>query len=136
MGDIILSTAAQQYGGFTVPEVDKILGPYAQKSYDKYISEFLKYADENWNGREEKAIEYALDKVRRDFDQGWQGIEYKLNTVGSSRGDYPFVTVTLGLGTGQFEKMCNISLLEVHKGGQGKKGHKKTGTVPEDRISL
>ena len=26
MGDIILSTAAQQYGGFTVPEVDKILG--------------------------------------------------------------------------------------------------------------
>ena len=131
MGDIILSTAAQQYGGFTVPEVDKILGPYAQKSYDKYISEFLKYADENWNGREEKAIEYALDKVRRDFDQGWQGIEYKLNTVGSSRGDYPFVTVTLGLGTGQFEKMCNISLLEVHKGGQGKKGHKKPVLFPK-----
>ena len=131
MGDIILSTAAQQYGGFTVPEVDKILGPYAQKSYDKYISEFLKYADENWNGREEKAIEYALDKVRRDFDQGWQGIEYKLNTVGSSRGDYPFVTVTLGLGTGQFEKMCNISLLEVHKGGQGKRGHKKPVLFPK-----
>ena len=85
MGDIILSTAAQQYGGFTVPEVDKILGPYAQKSYDKYIQEFMKYADESWSGREEKAIEYALDKVRRDFDQGWQGIEYKLNTVGSQR---------------------------------------------------
>ncbi len=33
MGDIILSTAAQQYGGFTVPGVDKILGPYARKSY-------------------------------------------------------------------------------------------------------
>ena len=30
MGDIVLSTAAQQYGGFTVPEVDKILAPYAQ----------------------------------------------------------------------------------------------------------
>ena len=98
MGDIILSTAAQQYGGFTVPEVDKILAPYAQKSYDKYIQEFMKYSDESWTGREERAIEYALDKVRRDFDQGWQGIEYKLNTVGSSRGDYPFVTVTLGLG--------------------------------------
>ena len=37
MGDIILSTAAQQYGGFTVPEVDKILEPYAEKSYDKYL---------------------------------------------------------------------------------------------------
>ena len=91
----------------------------------------MKYSDENWTGREEKAVEYALDKVRRDFDQGWQGIEYKLNTVGSSRGDYPFVTVTLGLGTGQFEKMCNISLLEVHKGGQGKAGHKKPVLFPK-----
>ena len=36
-------------------------------------------------GREEKAVEYAMDKVRRECDQGWQGIEYKLNTVGSSR---------------------------------------------------
>ena len=82
----------------------------------------MKYSDESWTGREERAIEYALDKVRRDFDQGWQGIEYKLNTVGSSRGDYPFVTVTLGLGIKQFEKMASISLLEVHKGGQGKAG--------------
>ena len=131
MGDIILSTAAQQYGGFTVPEVDKILAPYAQKSYDKYIQEFMKYSDESWTGREERAIEYALDKVRRDYDQGWQGIEYKLNTVGSSRGDYPFVTVTLGLGTSMFEKMISISLLEVHKNGQGRKGHKKPVLFPK-----
>ena len=41
MGDIILSTAAQQYGGFTVPEVDKILAPYAEKSYRKYREDFL-----------------------------------------------------------------------------------------------
>lgn len=40
MGDIILSTAAQQYGGFTVPEADKILEPYAEKSYRKYFDEF------------------------------------------------------------------------------------------------
>ena len=91
MGDIILSTAAQQYGGFTVPEVDKVLAPYAEKSYKKYREEFLKYTDPSWEGTEEKAEEYAMNKVRRDFDQGWQGIEYKLNTVGSSRGDYPFV---------------------------------------------
>ena len=114
MGDIVLSTAAQQYGGFTVPEVDKILAPYAEKSYAKYIEEFKQFADPSWEGVEEKAEAYAMSKVRRDFDQGWQGIEYKLNTVGSSRGDYPFVTVTLGLGTERFEKMCNISLLLVH----------------------
>ena len=131
LGDIVLSTAAQQYGGFTVPEVDKILGPYAEKSYVKHKEEFLKYVDPSWPGVEEKAEEYAMNKLRREFDQGWQGIEYKLNTVGSSRGDYPFVTVTMGLGTKRFEKMCNISLLEVHKGGQGKPGNKKPVLFPK-----
>ena len=46
MGDIILSSASQQYGGFTVPEVDKILAPYAQKSYDKYVQEYKEDAME------------------------------------------------------------------------------------------
>lgn len=131
MGDIILSTAAQQYGGFTVPEVDKILAPYAEKSYVKYKEEFKLFADPSWTGLDEKTENYAMSKVRRDFDQGWQGIEYKLNTVGSSRGDYPFVTVTLGLGTERFEKMCNISLLQVHKKGQGKDGNKKPVLFPK-----
>ena len=35
IGDIVLSAASQQYGGFTVPSVDLILEPYAQKSYEK-----------------------------------------------------------------------------------------------------
>ena len=131
IGDIILSTAAQQYGGFTVPEMDKVLNPYAEKSYKKYKEEFIQYADPSWRGVEQRAEEYALNKVKRDFDQGWQGIEYKLNTVGSSRGDYPFVTVTIGLGTKPFEKMCNISLLNVHKGGQGKPGNKKPVLFPK-----
>ena len=38
MGDIILSSAAQQYGGFTIPEVDKILEPYAQKTYNSMLN--------------------------------------------------------------------------------------------------
>ena len=131
MGDIVLSTAAQQYGGFTVPEVDKILAPYAEKSYKKYVEEFLKYLDASWDGVQERAKMYALDKVKRDYDQGWQGIEYKLNTVGSSRGDYPFVTMTLGLGQSDFERMCSISLLNVHKEGQGKPGNKKPVLFPK-----
>jgi len=131
MGDIILSTAAQQYGGFTVPEVDKVLAPYAEKSYKKYIEEFLKYGDPSWEGYEKKAEKYAMDKVKRDFEQGWQGIEYKLNTVGSSRGDYPFVTVTIGLGTERFAKLASISLLQVHEKGQGKPENRKPVLFPK-----
>lgn len=131
MGDIILSTAAQQYGGFTVPEVDKVLAPYAEKSFKRYIEEFKRYGRPEWEGYEEQAERYAYDKLKRDFEQGWQGIEYKLNTVGSSRGDYPFVTVTLGLGTSEFEKMASISLLQVHRKGQGKPGNRKPVLFPK-----
>ena len=138
MGDIILSTAAQQYGGFTVPEVDKILAPYAKKSYDKYFNEYLEIC-EDVNGiipevmdyRCEKACEYATEKVKRDFEQGWQGIEYKLNTVGSSRGDYPFVTMTFGLATSKFGKMASITFLNTHKEGQGRDGNKKPVLFPK-----
>lgn len=143
MGDIILSTAAQQYGGFTVPEVDKILEPYAEKSYQKYYKEFLEIFYSDIDGVyidvlstseykiAEKACEYATEKVKRDFEQGWQGIEYKLNTVGSSRGDYPFVTMTFGLSTTRFGKMASITFLNVHKEGQGKAGNKKPVLFPK-----
>ena len=40
MGDVIINTAAMQYGGFTVPEVDTILAPYAEKSFKKYFNEY------------------------------------------------------------------------------------------------
>lgn len=136
MGDIILSTAAQQYGGFTVPEVDKIFEPYAEKSYEKYYQEYMKIADDIEYERvlevhSKKASEYATGKVQRDFEQGWQGIEMKLNSVGSSRGDYPFVTMTIGLATSKFGKMASISLLKVHSEGQGKKGFKRPVLFPK-----
>lgn len=135
MGDIILSTAAQQYGGFTVPEVDKILEPYAEKSYKKYFNEYLEIVKQNYVDSNlylnEKADQYATKQVERDFEQGWQGIEMKLNTVGSSRGDYPFVVMTGGLATSKFGKMAMITLLQVHSKGQGKPGFKRPVLFPK-----
>lgn len=136
MGDIILSTAAQQYGGFTVPEADKILEPYAEKSYRKYFDEFKDISfcvDSEFDNDllNDIADKYATNKVHRDFEQGWQGIEYKLNSVSSSRGDYPFVTITIGLATSKFGKMAAITLLNVHKDGQGKKGFKRPVLFPK-----
>ena len=134
LGDIILTTASQQYGGFTVPEIDKILSPYAEKSYRKYVDEYLaimKAHGITLFDSSDECIQYAMDKVKRDFEQGFQGIEMKLNTVGSSRGDYPFITMTFGLGTGTFEKMASITFLEVHQKGQGKDGNKKPVLFPK-----
>lgn len=134
MGDIILATAAQQYGGFTVPEVDKILEPYAEKSFFKYRDEYLenaKYWGVDKNEVASLCVMYAIDKVQRDIEQGYQGIEMKLNTVGSSRGDYPFITFTFGLSTTMFGRMINKTILRVHRNGQGKKGNKKPVLFPK-----
>ena len=126
IGDIVMSAASQQYGGFTVPEVDKILAPYAEKTYKKeferYISLGLPF---------EKADEEATKDVQNDFEQGFQGWEYKFNTVASSRGDYPFITITLGLGTGKYEKMASIAALKIRMNGQGKKTCKKPVLFPK-----
>ena len=126
IGDIVLSAASQQYGGFTVPSADLILEPYAEKSYALYIEKYTSLGLD-----EEKAKEIAMADTQRDFEQGFQGWEYKFNSVSSSRGDYPFITVTIGTGTGRFAKMASITMLNVRKNGQGKKGHKKPVLFPK-----
>lgn len=126
MGDIIVSAASQQYGGFTIPSVEMILEPYAEKSYTKYYNKYMSY-----NIDEEKCKTMAVNDVERDFEQGFQGWEYKFNSVSSSRGDYPFITVTAGTGTGRFAKMCSKAMFRVRMGGQGKKGHKKPVLFPK-----
>ncbi len=126
IGDIVLSAASQQYGGFTVPEVDKILAPYAEKSYEKAIAKYTKLGIDR-----ETAEAEAYADVVREFEQGFQGWEYKFNTVASSRGDYPFITVTAGIGTERFAKLATISLLNVRRRGQGKKECKKPVLFPK-----
>lgn len=126
IGDIVLSAASQQYGGFTVPSVDDILEPYAEKSYQRYVEKFLRLGISK-----EKAEEEALKDVEKEMEQGFQGWEYKFNTVASSRGDYPFITVTAGTGTGRFAKMATMVMLRVRKGGQGKKECKKPVLFPK-----
>lgn len=131
IGDVILSTAAQQYGGFTVPQIDNILEPYAELSYKKYHEEEIEKQKYYGVNDPEYAEEIAINKLKRDFEQGFQGLEYKLNSVGSSRGDYPFVTMTVGLGRSRFAKMAAITMLEVHRHGQGKAGNKKPVLFPK-----
>ena len=126
IGDVTISAASQQYGGFTIPSVDLLLEPYAELSYKKYIQKYVELGLDK-----DKAEEIALKEIQRDFEQGFQGWEYKFNSVSSSRGDYPFITVTTGTGTGRFAKMASITMLNVRKNGQGKDGFKKPVLFPK-----
>ncbi len=86
--------ASQQYGGFTVPSVDLLLEPYAERSYKMLTEKYSRL------GLDAETVEKeVMADILNDFEQGFQGWEYKFNTVASSRGDYPFITMTMGTGT-------------------------------------
>ena len=136
ISDVAISAAACQYGGFTIPECDKLLAPYAKKSYEKYKAEYTEIAEQfsmfpPTAVTLKKAHNYAMRKVRRDMDQGFQSWEYRFNTVGSSRGDYPFIAISFGLAPDEFGQMATESCLAVRAGGQGAEGHKKPVLFPK-----
>lgn len=126
IGDIVLSAASQQYGGFTVPSVDDILEPYAKKSHEKYIEKYRSLGI-----AEELVQKTAWEELEKEMEQGFQGWEYKFNSVSSSRGDYPFITVTAGINTSKYGKLATIKMLEVRRKGQGKPGHRKPVLFPK-----
>ncbi|MDD3142381.1 MAG: anaerobic ribonucleoside-triphosphate reductase, partial [Lachnospiraceae bacterium] len=96
------------------------------KSYTKHVKKYI-----NLGISEEKARVVAWEDLEREMAQGFQGWEYKFNSVSSSRGDYPFITVTTGTGTSKYAKLASIKMLEVRSGGQGAKGYKKPVLFPK-----
>ena len=129
IADISMNAAACQYGGFSLSEIDKLLAPYARLSYQKYFEEYRSIVGDEWQFV--KADKYATDKVYRDMEQGFQGWEMKFNSVASSRGDYPFTSISFGLGTGKFETMASSVCMKVRKNGQGKEGFKHPVLFPK-----
>lgn len=92
IGDITLVATAQQFGGFTLAEIDKVLLPYAKKTYDNAFKKYF----EQCNMEHDEACAMAMGDLRRELEQGFQSLELKLNTVPCSRGDFAFTTLTFG----------------------------------------
>lgn len=92
IGDITLVATAQQFGGATLAEIDKVLLPYAKKTYD---NAFKKYS-EQCNMEYDESCAMAMGDLKRELEQGFQSLELKLNTVPCSRGDFAFTTLTFG----------------------------------------
>ncbi len=135
VADLVESMAAQQYGGFTLPQIDKWLSAYAEKSYKIHCNEFLEDIDktqEELSSKEEaRQKEIAIKRTEKELRQGWQGLELTLNTCGSSRGDYPFTTVTFGLATDFWGKKISEWGLRVHMKGQGEKDKERPMLFPK-----
>ena len=137
LGDIIMMSASMQYGGWST-RIDTLLAKYCEKSYTEYkkayTSEVILWG--TLTGSKKDMLDacsdnYAYHKTIKDLEQGIQGLEYKLNSVASSRGDYPFTTFALGLDTSFWGQEVSKAFLRVRKEGQGKKGFKRPVLFPK-----
>ena len=120
----------QKPQGFWFDDTTTILCSFKLNYNNKKSDLYINIVKENMFNKED-ADKYATEKVRREFEQGFQGWEYKFNTVGSSRGDYPFTSISFGLGTDKFETMASSACLKVRKNGQGKKGFEHPVLFPK-----
>lgn len=86
MTQIIAQIASNQYGGQSINIA--CLSPYLEKSFDKN----LKLASEIL-GDESQAKKMADALTQRDLESGIQTIQYQINTLMTSNGQSPFVTL-------------------------------------------
>ena len=90
---IIAAVASSQYGGQSVDV--RHLGKYLHRSREKYS----KHYHEKYDGiMDEKLInQFVEDRVRDELKGGVQTIQYQINTLMTTNGQSPFVTLFLNI---------------------------------------
>ena len=90
---IIAAVASNQYGGQSVDM--KHLGKYLRKSYERFKSEL----QEKYKNKLSKEIieEIVMDRLKEELKAGIQTIQYQINTLMTTNGQSPFVTLFLHL---------------------------------------
>lgn len=92
---IIAQVASSQYGGQSINGIDRILAPYVRKSYQKYYQQALLEQEEIYHLKpnEKAASEIAWKRTRKEVKDGVQTIQYQINTLMTTNGQSPFVTL-------------------------------------------
>lgn len=93
MTQIISAVASSQYGGQSVDV--RHLGKYLRKSYDKYKEHY----SEKYKGQisDELMEQFVQDRLKDELKSGVQTIQYQINTLMTTNGQSPFVTLFLNL---------------------------------------
>jgi len=96
MTQIIAAVASNQYGGQSVDL--KHLGKYLRKSREKFVKEIK----EKYKGKvSDEIIEGIVDeRIKSELKAGVQTIQYQINTLMTTNGQSPFVTLFLHLEEG------------------------------------
>ena len=110
---IIANVASSQYGGCTVDRIDEILATYVkmnEEQHRKIAEQFVK---------PEHIDTYVTQSVKKDIKDAMQSLEYEINTLYTSNGQTPFVTLGFGLGTDRYSRYIQKAILHTRIDGLG-----------------
>lgn len=137
MTQIIAAVASNQYGGQSVNVAH--LGKYLRKTYDKYYKKYYNHFIEE--GKTEKEAEtlakdFAEMRKQEDLVAGIQTVQYQINTLMTTNGQSPFVTLFMHIVEGdEYEKEVAQIIEEILKqrlkGIKNSEGHYITPAFPK-----
>ena len=137
MTQIIAAVASNQYGGQSVNIAH--LGKYLRKTYDKYYKKYYNHFIEE--GKTEKEAEtlakdFAEMRKQEDLVAGIQTVQYQINTLMTTNGQSPFVTLFMHIVEGdEYEKEVAEIIEEILKqrlqGIKNSEGHYITPAFPK-----
>ena len=110
---VMAQIASGQYGGQTISLAH--LAPYVRVSYEKYLREVAAEGQENDIQYTQSQIEkIAKRRTRKEVKDGVQTIQYQINTLATSNGQSPFVSLFMYLEeAGEYEEEMAMIIEEV-----------------------
>ena len=137
MTQIIAAVASNQYGGQSVNVAH--LGKYLRKTYDKYYKKYYNHFIEEGKSKEESetlAKDFAEMRKQEDLVAGIQTVQYQINTLMTTNGQSPFVTLFMHIVEGdEYEKEVAEIIEEILKqrlkGIKNSEGHYITPAFPK-----
>lgn len=95
---IITAVASSQYGGCTISLTH--LAPFIRDSYNRYESRYIK-RDLPYD----KVQQYAKEDLQKEIEDGVQTFNYQVNSMSTTNGQAPFLSVNMYLGeTSEFKE--------------------------------
>ena len=106
---IITAVSSSQYGGATVTMTH--LAPFVRESYKRH---YAKYKDRNLS--EEQCKQFAKEDTLKEIKDGVQTFQYQVNSMTTTNGQAPFLSVCLYLGeTQEYKEELALIIEEVLK---------------------
>ena len=122
---IITAVTSSQYGGATVTMTH--LAPFVRDSYNVYLKKYKKRGMSD-----EDAIKFAKEDIAKEVQDGVQTFQYQINSMTTTNGQSPFLSVCFYLGeTDEYKEELAMIIEEFLKQRiQGMKNEKGVYITP------